>query len=61
MFADIMLGPLLLGWVAPHFSAFLFPPLSLGYLNALSQVGAVIFMFLVGVRINPKELELAGD
>ena len=56
MFAGIMLGPSLLGWIAPHWSAVLFPPSSLGYLNALSQVGVVIFMFLVGLGINPKEL-----
>lgn len=57
MFAGIMLGPSLLGWIAPHFSAALFPSSSLGYLNALSQVGVVIFMFLVGLGINPKELK----
>jgi len=57
MFAGILLGPSLLGWVAPQFSAYLFPPSSLGFLNALSQVGVVIFMFLVGLGINPKELK----
>lgn len=56
MFAGILLGPSLLGWIAPHFSAYLFPPNSLGFLNALSQVGVVVFMFLVGLRIDPKEL-----
>ncbi len=25
MFAGIMLGPSFLGWIAPHFSAYLFP------------------------------------
>src|SRR5579885_682928 len=57
MFAGIMLGPSLLGWVAPHASAYLFPPSSLGFLNALSQVGVVVFMFLVGLKINPAELK----
>ena len=57
MFAGIMLGPSLLGWVAPHASAYLFPPSSLGFLNALSQVGVVVFMFLVGLGINPRELK----
>jgi Kef-type K+ transport system membrane component KefB len=60
MFAGIMLGPSLLGWIAPQVSAYLFPPSSLGFLNALSQVGVVIFMFLVGLGINPKELKEQG-
>ena len=57
MFAGIMLGPSLLGWAAPHISGYLFPPSSLGFLNALSQVGVVVFMFLVGLGINPRELQ----
>ncbi|MBZ5598007.1 MAG: cation:proton antiporter [Acidobacteriia bacterium] len=60
MFAGIMLGPSLLGWVAPQVSAYLFPASSLGFLNALSQVGVVVFMFLVGLGINPKELKKQG-
>jgi Kef-type K+ transport system membrane component KefB len=60
MFAGIVLGPSLLGWVAPRFSAYLFPASSLGYLNALSQVGVIIFMFLVGLAINPRELKSQG-
>ena len=60
MFAGIMLGPSLLGWIAPQISAYLFPPSSLGFLNALSQVGVVIFMFLVGLGINPNELKEQG-
>jgi Kef-type K+ transport system membrane component KefB len=60
MFAGIMLGPSLLGWIAPHASSYLFPPSSLGFLSALSQVGVVIFMFLVGLGINPGELKKEG-
>src|ERR1043166_3518713 len=60
MFAGILLGPSLLGWLAPSASAYLFPPSSLGFLNALSQVGVMIFMFLVGLGINPKELKHHG-
>jgi Kef-type K+ transport system membrane component KefB len=55
-----MLGPSLLGWIAPQISAYLFPTSSLGFLNALSQVGVVIFMFLVGLGINPQELKEQG-
>src|SRR5262249_10313434 len=60
MFAGIMLGPSLLGSIAPHISTYLFPPSSLGFLNALSQVGVIIFMFLVGLGINPRELKSQG-
>src|SRR5450755_510477 len=60
MFAGIMLGPSLLGWLAPQFSTYLFPASSLGFLSALSQVGVIIFMFLVGLGINPRELKRHG-
>jgi Kef-type K+ transport system membrane component KefB len=60
MFAGILLGPSLLGWIAPGISAYLFPPASLGFLNALAQIGVVVFMFLVGLGINPKELKNHG-
>ncbi len=60
MFAGIMLGPSLLGWVAPRLFSYLFPASSLGFLNALSQVGVIVFMFLVGLGINPRELKKQG-
>jgi len=60
MVAGILLGPSLLGWLAPGISAALFPPVSLAYLNALSQVGLVVFMFVVGLALNPTELHGYG-
>lgn len=54
--AGILLGPSLLGWVLPGLSGYLFPPESLGFLSALSQIGLLIFMFLVGLELNPKLL-----
>lgn len=60
MVAGILLGPSLLGWVAPGLSAALFPPPSLGFLNALSQVGLLVFMFLVGLELNPRLLRGRG-
>ena len=60
MVAGILLGPSLLGWLAPSVSAVLFPPASLSYLNALSQVGLVVFMFVVGLALNPSELHGYG-
>jgi Kef-type K+ transport system membrane component KefB len=60
MAAGIMLGPSLLGWLAPGVSAWLFPPASLGFLNALSQVGLLLFMFLVGLEFDAKLLRGRG-
>ena len=60
MAAGIMLGPSLLGWAAPDISAALFPPASLGLLNALSQVGLIVFMFLVGLELEPRLLRGRG-
>ncbi len=56
MAAGIALGPTLLGWIAPAAYSALFPPASLGFLNALSQSGLVMFVFLVGVRVDFEEL-----
>jgi Kef-type K+ transport system membrane component KefB len=61
MVAGILLGPSLLGWAAPGLSNALFPAASLGYLNALSQIGLVFFMFLIGIAINPSELRKQGQ
>jgi Kef-type K+ transport system membrane component KefB len=60
MAAGILLGPSLLGWVLPGVSAFLFPPTSLGFLNALCQVGLVLYMFLVGLQLEPRLLAGRG-
>jgi Kef-type K+ transport system membrane component KefB len=60
MVAGILLGPSLLGWVAPGVSAALFPPDSLGYLSSLSQVGLLLFMFLVGLELDLKKLRALG-
>src|SRR5437868_8822819 len=53
MVAGILLGPSFLGWVAPGLSVTLFPAASLGYLSTLSQVGLLLFMFLVGLEFDP--------
>jgi Kef-type K+ transport system membrane component KefB/nucleotide-binding universal stress UspA family protein len=60
MAAGILLGPSLLGWAAPELSAFVFPTASLAHLNTLSQVGLVMFMFLVGLEFDPKLLRGRG-
>jgi Kef-type K+ transport system membrane component KefB len=58
--AGILLGPSLLGWVAPDAFDALFAPDSLDVLNVLSQVGLVMFMFLVGVEVDPRFLRGRG-
>lgn len=50
--AGILLGPSLLGWVAPQVSAFLLPPTVSPYLTVIAQVGIILFMFLVGLRLD---------
>src|SRR5579885_1644561 len=50
--AGILLGPSLLGHFAPQASAFLFPATVPPALNVISQVGVILFMFLVGVELD---------
>ena len=51
MVAGLLVGPSCLGWLLPRTAAALFPATSLEPLNALSQIGLVLFMFIVGVRV----------
>jgi Kef-type K+ transport system membrane component KefB len=53
MIAGILLGPSLLGRISPATMDALFPTNSLGPLYGLSQVGLVLFMFLVGLDVRP--------
>ncbi len=54
--AGVLLGPSLLGWVMPDGSAFLFPSASMPILQLLSQIGVLLFMFVVGVELEPSYL-----
>src|SRR5260370_6314202 len=60
MVAGILLGPSLFGWIAPNLHAILFPPASLGYLSWLSYVGLLLFMFLVGLELDLRQLRELG-
>jgi Kef-type K+ transport system membrane component KefB len=55
--AGIALGPSLLGMIFPEFSNALFPANSLGNLNLLSQVGLILFMFMVGMELDFKVIQ----
>jgi len=53
IFAGILLGPSLLGRTAPAVQAFLLPGSVAPFLQVLAQVGVILFMFLVGVELDP--------
>ncbi|HKQ72510.1 MAG TPA: cation:proton antiporter [Blastocatellia bacterium] len=56
MIAGILLGPSLLGWFSHPTMTFLFPADSMGALRLLSQIGVIIFMFVVGTDVNVKHI-----
>src|SRR6185295_12499542 len=57
MAAGLLLGPSFFGWLMPDSSAALFPVPSLPALNALSQLGLVLFMFFLGVRVDAHKVD----
>jgi Kef-type K+ transport system membrane component KefB len=50
--SGILLGPSLLGLVAPQIEAFLFPDAVRPALSAVAQAGVVLYMFLVGLEFD---------
>ena len=55
--AGIILGPSLVGMYFPEFSTTLFPIASLSNLQFLSQIGLILFMFVVGMELDLKVLK----
>jgi hypothetical protein len=55
--AGIFLGPSLIGMFFPEISSFLFPKQSLGNLQFLSQIGLILFMFVIGMELDLKILK----
>ncbi len=55
--AGIVLGPSLVGMYFPEFSLVLFPIASLGNLQFLSQIGLILFMFVIGMELDLKVLK----
>jgi Kef-type K+ transport system membrane component KefB len=52
----ILIGPCVFGRVAPHSSALLFPPASLGSFEVLSTIGLILFLFLIGSELDYQQL-----
>lgn len=52
MIAGIVLGPSLFGFYFRELSAFIFPKESLGNLQFLSQIGLILFMYIVGMELD---------
>ncbi len=50
--AGILLGPSLLGILFPEFFHILFNNESIGTLNAVSKVGLILFMFIIGLELD---------
>jgi Kef-type K+ transport system membrane component KefB len=48
----ILLGPSLLGVVAPDISAYILPAAVAPYLSVIAQLGVILYMFLVGLELN---------
>ena len=55
--AGIVLGPSLFGLYFPDLKESLFPADSLGNLQLLSQVGLILFMFVIGMELDLKVLK----
>jgi Kef-type K+ transport system membrane component KefB len=54
--AGIVLGPSFLGSIWPHAYAFVLPASVAPLLGAVAQLGVILYMFLVGVELNPARL-----
>jgi Kef-type K+ transport system membrane component KefB len=55
--AGIVLGPSVLGAFSPDIFAFIFPQSSIEILHFLSQVGLILFMFIVGMELDVNVLK----
>jgi hypothetical protein len=55
--AGILLGPSFLGWLAPEVASQVLPANTAPYLALISQVGVVLYMFLVGLDLDTDLLQ----
>ncbi|MEO5363898.1 MAG: cation:proton antiporter [Magnetococcus sp. DMHC-8] len=58
--AGIMLGPAVMGRLAPQFWHLLFTPESLSTLSGLAWLAGVLFAFLTGLHLQPSEFKELG-
>src|SRR5208282_5917299 len=58
--AGIVLGPSLLGRLAPGAEGYLFPATVGPALNIIAQVGVILYMFLIGLELDPALLRKRG-
>ena len=58
--AGIMLGPSLLGAVAPQAAAFLLPESITPHLQLVAQLGVILYMFTVGLELDTSALRRLG-
>lgn len=54
--AGILLGPSLLGLIAPGLSGYLLPPAVAPVLGVIAQVGVILYMFIVGIELDTMQL-----
>jgi len=58
--AGIVLGPSVLGRIAPGVASYVLPPSVAPFLNIIAQIGVILYMFLVGLELDPKLLRNRG-
>lgn len=55
--AGVILGPSFLGYYFPEISATLFPEASLSNIGLLSQIGLILFMFIIGMELDLRTIK----
>lgn len=60
MLAGVVLGPTLFGALAPGLHGMLFAPASLGALQLASQLGVILYLYTLGLDLDPKDLRSRG-
>jgi Kef-type K+ transport system membrane component KefB len=59
--AGLLLGPTLLGRIAPSVSGYMFPSEVAPIPGVLSQVGVILYMFIVGLEVDTARLRARAD